>query len=322
MKKILNSLIILIIVIFLTIEVILNSSSVVDSARFSFNMWKDNIFPTLFPFFVISNLLINYGFVELVGELFKPIMSKLFKIKGESSFVFILSMLSGFPSNAKYTLELYNNNIIDDKEATKLLTFTHFPNPLFVIGTVALSFLGNKNYGFIILASIYISNILIGIMYRFYNPTNNTSKIDLKSAYKKMKERYKKNKTFGIILTKTLVDSINMLLLILGAISLFLILNKIIVNVFNLNDYFRAFTSSVLEMTGGLKYTSLLNIPINYKIILTSMILAFGGLSIHTQIYSIICETKIKFFPYFISRFIHVILSGLICFILLNIVNI
>lgn len=322
MKKILNSLIILIIVVFLTIEVILNSSSVIDSARFSFNMWKDNIFPTLFPFFVISNLLINYGFVEFIGEIFKPIMNKLFKMKGESSFVFILSMLSGFPSNAKYTLELYNNNIIDDKEATKLLTFTHFPNPLFVIGTVALTFLGNKFYGFIILASIYLSNIIIGIMYRFYHPTNDNSKINFKNAYYNMKKRYNSNKTFGVILTKTLIDSINMLLLILGTISLFLILNKIIVNVFGLNDYFRALTSSILEMTGGLKYTSILNIPIKLKIILTSMILAFGGLSIHTQIYSIICETKIKFLPYFISRFFHIILSGLLSLCLVSILKI
>ena len=319
MKKNLNSFIILVVVIFLTIEVILNSSSVIDSARFSFNMWKDNIFPSLFPFFVISNLLINYGFVEFISELFKPIMNKLFKMKGEASFVFILSLLSGFPSNAKYTLELYNNNIIDAKEATKLLTFTHFPNPLFVIGTVALSFLGNKKLGFIILASIYLSNIIIGIMYRYYHPTNNNSKVSFKNAYYNMRKRYKYNKTFGVILTKTLVDSINMLLLILGTISLFLILNKIIVNVFGLNDYFRALSSSILEMTGGLKYTSLLDISIKLKVVLTSMILAFGGLSIHTQIYSIICETDIKFLPYFLSRFVHVILSALLSLCLLTI---
>lgn len=322
MKKLINSLIILVVVIFLMIEVILNSSSVIDSARFAFTIWKDNIFPSLFPFFVVANLLINYGFVEFIGEVLKPIMNKLFKIKGEASFVFILSMLSGFPSNAKYTYELYNNKIINDKEATKLLTFTHFPNPLFVIGTVSLVFLGNKFYALIILSSIYIANIIIGIIYRNYYPSNDNSKINLKNAIKNMNKRYSSNSTFGIILTKTLVDSINMLLMILGTISLFLILNKLIVNIFSLNDYFRALTSSVLEMTGGLKYTSMLNIDDEVKVVFTTMILAFGGLSIHTQVYSIICETKIKFSAYFLSRFLHVIISSLISIILVFIFRI
>ncbi len=318
MKKYLNSFFILVITVFLTIEVIINSEAVIDSARFSFTIWKDNIFPTLFPFFVASNLLIKYGFVEFIGELCKPLMYKLFKVKGECSFVLILSLLSGFPSSAKYTKELYDNNIISANEASKLLTFTHFPNPLFVIGTVAATFLNNKIVAIFILLSIYLSNVIIGLLFRNYSVSeNNNSKISMKNAFNGMKNRYQKNKNFGTILTNTLVDSINLLLLILGTISLFLILNKIITNIFNLNDFNRAILSGVLEMTGGLKYFSLLNIPFNIKVIFTTMILAFGGLSVHTQVYSIIAETKIKYLPYFCSRIMHIVISGILIYIFL-----
>lgn len=317
MKKYLNSLIILIITVFLTIEVILNSSEVIDSARFSFTIWKDNIFPTLFPFFVASNLLIKYGFVELIGEFCKPLMNKVFKLKGECSFVLILSMLSGFPSSAKYTKELYQNGIINEKEATKLLTFTHFPNPLFVIGTVSLSFLNNKMIGIFILLSLYLSNFIIGLIFRNYYVSDTSSKVSLKKAFTEMKKRYKKNKSFGSILTETLVDSINLLLLILGTISLFLIINKLITTIFSLNDFNRALISGILEMTGGLKYFSMLNVSLGVKAIFSVMILAFGGLSVHTQIYSIIADTNIKYFPYLCSRLLQVILSGLIMYIFL-----
>jgi len=318
MKKYLNSFIILLITVFLTVEVILNSSEVIDSARFSFTIWKDNIFPTLFPFFVASNLLIKYGFVELIGEFCKPLMNKLFKFKGEGSFVLILSMLSGFPSSAKYTKELYDNGLISGKEASKLLTFTHFPNPLFVIGTVATTFLNNKLIGFLVLISLYLSNIIIGLIFRNYHSENITnSKVSLKNAISGMKERYKKNKNFGSILTSTLVDSINLLLLILGTISLFLIINKILTNIFGLNDFNRAILSGILEMTGGLKYFSLLNIPLNTKVLFTTMVLAFGGLSVHTQVYSIIAETKIKYLPYLIARLTQVVISGIIVYLLL-----
>ncbi|MBE6153139.1 MAG: hypothetical protein E7166_02775 [Firmicutes bacterium] len=316
MKKYLNSFLILLITVVLTIEVIINSDAVIDSARFSFTIWKDNIFPTLFPFFVASNLLIKYGFVELAGEFLKPLMYKLFKINGESSFVLILSMLSGFPSSAKYTKELFDNGLINDKEATKLLTFTHFPNPLFVIGTVSVIFLNKRIIGFFILISIYLSNIIIGIIFRNYHvSTCESSKISLKRAINNMKARYKKNKNFGIILTNTLVESINLLLLILGTISLFLIINKILTTTFNINDFNRAILSGVLEMTGGLKYFSLLNIPLGIKAIFSTMILAFGGLSVHTQVYSIIADTKIKYIPYLCARIIHVVLSGMFMYI-------
>ena len=318
MKKYLNSFIILLITVFLTVEVILNSEAVIDSARFSFTIWKDNIFPTLFPFFVASNLLIKYGFVELIGEFCKPLMNKLFRFKGEGSFVLILSMLSGFPSSAKYTKELYDNGIINSKEASKLLTFTHFPNPLFVIGTVAGTFLNNKLIGILVLVSLYSSNIIIGLIFRnYYQESISSTKVSLKNAINGMKERYKKNKNFGSILTNTLVDSINLLLLILGTISLFLIINKIFTNIFGLSDFNRALLSGTLEMTGGLKYFSLLNIPLNVKALFTTMILAFGGLSVHTQVYSIIAETKIKYLPYLMARLMQVVISGVIMYLLL-----
>lgn len=323
MKKNLNSFFILIVTVFLTVEVILNSEEVIDSARFSFTIWKDNIFPTLFPFFVASNLLIRYGFVEIIGEYLKPFMYKSFKIKGETAFVLILSMISGFPSSSKYTKELYDNGIINDKEASKLLTFTHFPNPLFVIGTVSVLFLNNKVLGYIILGSLYLSNIIIGIIFRnYYVSDSNNDKVSIKNAINKMKIRYNENDNFGSVLTKTLLESVNLLLLILGTISLFLIINKLITNLLNFNDLNRALFSGLLEMTGGLKYVSLLKISTNLKVLFTTMILAFGGLSVHTQIYSIIADTKIKYLPFLIARFLHVVLSGGIVYLFLQIFKI
>ena len=112
-------------------EILTSSSSIMETVGFSFVVWKNNIFPSLFPFFVLSEVLVNYGFIELVGELFKPIMNKIFKLKGVSAFVFIMSLVSGFPSNAKYVRELYLNGLINEHEGAKLLTFTHFSNPLF-----------------------------------------------------------------------------------------------------------------------------------------------------------------------------------------------
>ena len=61
-----------------------------------------NIFPALFIFFIISSILINYGFVNIITKLFGKLFYLLFGINSYSTYIFIMSMLSGLPSNAKY----------------------------------------------------------------------------------------------------------------------------------------------------------------------------------------------------------------------------
>ena len=150
---------------------------------YSFDIWKNNIIPALFPVFIISDLLINYGFVELISEVFKPLMYFLFRSSKSSSFVFIMSIISGIPSNAKYILDLYNKGLIDSYEGSKILMFTHFSNPLFILGTLSISFLNNKDVGFLILYVHYITNIIIGVLFRFYHPTKEEySKVNIKKV--------------------------------------------------------------------------------------------------------------------------------------------
>ena len=187
MKKIFINLVILLTVLIIGMEVLIESKSVLESVNFSFSIWKNNIFPSLFPFFVIGNILINLGFPSLIGELLKNIMYKLFKINGTGSFVIILSILSGFPSSAKYTKELLLKGEINDEEATKLLTFTHFSNPLFILGTLSIMFLNNKEIGLSILISHYIGNLFIGLLFRnYYISKKDTTKVSIKNALIKM----------------------------------------------------------------------------------------------------------------------------------------
>lgn len=197
MKKI-NNFIIIILLLFISSQVLFRSDLIIVSIDFSFNLWRNNIFPSLFPFFIISELLIQYDFVELISELFKPFMNKFFKCGKYSSFVFIMSILSGIPSNAKYINSLYKEKLINDKEATKILMFTHFSNPLFILGTLSISFLNNKEVGIIILFAHYLTNIIIGFIFRDYCKTNeNIEKISIRSAVNKCYLKYKNAKSFG-----------------------------------------------------------------------------------------------------------------------------
>ena len=309
MKKIVINLIYICLICIVCVEVLINSKVVLDSVRVSFSIWQNNIFPSLFPFFIIGNILISLGFPSILGELFKNITYKLFKINKNGAFIIILSMLSGFPSSAKYIKEIYLNGDINEKEATKLLTFTHFSNPLFILGTVSLVFLNDSKIGIPILISHYLGNLVIGLMVRnYYVSKKDDTKINIKNSL----ESINNSKSFGQIINNSISSGINTLLLILGTISVFLILISLINAIFNFSDLAKTFVSGIFEMTQGLKCLEGLSINTNIKGLIAVIILSFGGLSVHMQTLTIISDTKIKYFPYFISRIFHASISACI----------
>ncbi len=320
MKKIWSSIIIMSLFIFIGIQILTERAAILESVTFSFSIWKNNIFPSLFPFFVLSEILMNYGFIELCGELLKPIMVRLFKTNSSCAFIFVMSIISGFPSNAKYTKELLEQGIIDEQEGTKILMFTCFSNPLFILGTVSILFLNNKEVGLLILLCHYIGNIIIGILFRNFYPTKEKScSISFKKAISSMHQKRISNPSnFGQILTKALQNSISTLLLILGTVTTFLVITTIIDQNIQLNNYNQSILNGFVEMTQGLKYVSLLHIPLKLKSILTAMILSFGGLSVHMQVISIISTTKIKYFPFLVARVIHALLASFLVFFLFD----
>ena len=189
-------------------------------------------------------------------------------------------------------------NIINSKEASHMLMFTHFSNPLFILGTLAIFFLNNKKLGIIILLSHYLSNFIIGIIFRKFNTiSNNTSNEKEKTIH------------FGPVFVNAIKSSVDTLLLILGTLTCFLIISAIIINKFNLNSYNSLLIKSILEITMGLKELSLFNFSDLTKVVLSSCILSFGGLSVHMQVVSQLIDTDISYKYFFVGRVFQVVIS-------------
>lgn len=259
----------------------------------SSNIWLYNLVPSMLPFYVISDLLINYGLIDILAFLFKKIINKLFNVSENASFVIFFSMFTGFPSSAKYLKNLLDLNYISIEDANKIIRFTHFSNPLFIINVIGNTIIGNKKTGFLILLSHYLSNFIIGFLYR----KEQTQKITTK--------RIKNTKSFGSILTASFINSFDSLLIVLGSLITFKILTSIIFHYFESNFII----SSLLEITQGLFALKYLTLNIELKALIAVAMISFGGFCIHTQVYSILSETKISYKNYFFSRILHVIIA-------------
>lgn len=303
MKKITFFLLFLIIIFF----ILINSTEIMESIRLSFSLCINNIFPSLIPFMLLSSILINYNFINEISELLKKIMTKIFKVNKSCSFVFIMSIIGGTPGNAKYLYDLYENKMINDIDCQKCLNFCNFTNPIFIIGSVGYNFLGNKKIGLIILISHYISGIIIGIL-------RSKTKSNFIEKEKVLKDN---NKSFMKILTNSIYSTINTLLLILGIITTCLIITCSLNKILNINDNFK-FIYGLIEITQGLKHLSLSNFNLITKAIISSFLVSFSGLCIHMQVFSILDNKKIRYYPYLISRMLHGILSSFFTYVFIK----
>lgn len=301
MKKFIKLFIILLVIVF----ILINSLNIMESIRISFNICINNLFPSLIPFMLLSNILINYDFINDISDILKNLMKK-FKVNKNCSFIFIMSIISGTPSNAKYIKDLLDNNFININDAKKCLNFCHFTNPIFILGTIGYTFLHNKKLGLIILISHYLSSIIIGLFNK-----KDINNINLKNILKN------KNKNFISILKESITSTTSTLLLILGIITTCLIITTILDNILNLNINIK-FLYGLIEITQGLNYLSISNISITLKTIIASFLISFGGLCIHAQTFSILDNKKIRYIPYLTSRMIHGILSSIITYFIIN----
>lgn len=296
-RKIANFTVIIISIIFIFF-LITKNNIVLESVSFSISIWKDNLFPTLFPFFIVSNILIEYNFTDIIGSILTKPMKKIYKLPGITSYVLINSLFSGFPSGAKYTSLLVKEKKISLKDAERLLTFTHYSNPLFIISFIGGIIL-NKKLGFIILISHIIGGLLVGILFSFKE----------KESFIEIKTNKKDNVPIGKALSNSIYDSLNTMFLLLGIVTIFTLITAFISNTFNLNIYVKTILAGLLEITQGIKNIELLDLSLFFKTVLITLFISFGGLSIHMQVLSIISEYNIKYKSFFIARIMHSIIA-------------
>lgn len=274
-------------ILFIFINLILNTQILIDSTNNSIIIFKNHLLPTIFPIFIISDLLINYNFNIYINKIFYKLFYKLFKLNKSCCFIFVLGIITGYSNTFNIMLNLYNKNYINDKMINKMLLFTNFINPIYLIAI--LSYILSFKLAIIILLISIISNIVIGILYRNYNVENNIKDI-----------KYKNTNLF-ICLSNSIKKNINNLITILG-INIFI---SIISNTIFKNNLISIFFKGLLDFTNGLSIIN--NLPFNIKIIFSIIFISFGGINAHLQCINLL--PNINYYKYLKARILQIIIS-------------
>ncbi|WP_253957914.1 sporulation integral membrane protein YlbJ [Metabacillus halosaccharovorans] len=325
----------------LTIAIILNPKESLDASLRGLTIWWEVVFPSLLPFFIVSELLIGFGVVRFIGVLLEPLMRPVFRVPGVGGFVWAMGMASGNPAGAKLTARMRQEKQLTKIQAERLVSFTSSSNPLFIFGAVAVGFFDKPSLGILLAAAHYLGNLCVGLTMRFYGKSDDTFINGKKRLFPSPSQAFKElhstriNETrpLGKMLGDAVISSIQTLLMIGGFIILFSVFNKILaiihvtqligvvfsgaLSLFHIaSDLSVPLITGIFEITLGNQLVSETNASLLEKVMIASFILAFGGLSIQAQVASILADTDIRFKPFFIARILQGIYSSIIAFLL------
>ncbi len=320
-----------------TFSLLLFSKSNLPAVKSGLALWANSVIPSIFPFFVATELLMHTNIITQLGNILNRYMKPLFNIRGEGAFAFIMGIISGYPVGAKIATSFRKNNTCTKEECERLLSFTNNSGPLFIIGTVGLSMYKNTSIGILLFITHILACISVGIIFRFWKRNEKSSashqNINPSSASKE-------NITFsnlGSILSESIMSSISTILLIGGFVVIFSsvisilkasgILNMLalliapIFDTLNIDFSFAApLISGFLEITNGIN--SISNIAckkISINIIFTAFLLGFGGISVLLQVLSITSKTDLSIKPYLYGKLLHGILAAFYTYIFINV---
>lgn len=301
---------------------------VLNSAGGGLALWWAFVLPALLPFFILSELLMATGFVHFLGVLLESFMRPVFRLPGKAAFVVAMGYTSGFPMGAVLTARLRQTGELTRVEGERLLAFTNNPSPGFMFGAVASGMLGKPELGIILSSSIYLANLLVGFLFRFYrvtpSPRHSTLSPSFKRAWQEMKNaQANDNRALGQILSDAIKQSITTVLMVAGFMAFFSVILRLL-NIWHVTAFLatlvhsvikviplptlQAFFNGLFEMTLGCQGTIQAVSELNHQVALLVLLMGWSGLSVFAQVAGFISETDLRFSPFVVAR----ILQGVI----------
>lgn len=319
-----------------TISILIFSNSNLTAVKSGISLWATSVVPSLFPFFVATELLMHTNVIYLIGNLLNRFMKPLFNVRGEGAFAFIMGIISGYPIGAKIATNFRKENICTKEECERLLSFTNNSGPLFIIGSVGILLYRNTMIGLLLFITHLLASLSVGFVFRFWKKDSSDNNILSSNAYMHQKNRATFS-NLGEILSESIVSSIKSILVIGGFVVIF----SSIISILNASgithiielllspffDWIHIDTSFIgpiftgfFEITNGISTIS--NIAckkLSINIIITAFLLGFGGVSVLLQVLSITSKSDLSIKPYIYGKVLQGILASLYVYFFMNI---
>ncbi len=282
--------------VFLIVCILTNSQLSLAYALMGLQLWFENMIPALFPFMILSGIMIRMNLTGIFSKILYPVIRPLYHVSPNACYAMIIGFLCGFPMGAKTISDLVKREMLSPREAEYLLAFCNNIGPVYFCSFVLP--LLNRQLVLPYVLGMYGLPLLYGIVLRY------TLYKDIFSAEKKAVNATSVSPLPEKKLLNEVDDAINSsiqsILSLGGYMILFNLLNLIPHIILGKTPLFWA---PLFEITGGLKLCQG-QFPL-YSLIL----LSFGGFSCMAQTYNCIQGTNLSILKYMGHKLILTLLT-------------
>lgn len=276
-------------------------------------LWFQIVLPTLFPFIIITNLLVRTNTMYYFSRVLAPILGPLFHTSPYGSFAVLTGFLCGYPMGAKTTADLVNSNKITKKEGAYLLSFCNNTSPMFIMNYVILKNLKREDLLFPSMLILFLSPVLCSFLFRrhYMNHSPHKNSSTTYSTAPRMHFDFQ-------VLDITIMNGFETITKVGGYIILFSVLVTLAEELPFHSDIWTLLILPSLEVTTGIPMITAGHLAFPMTFILVLALTSFGGMCSIAQTQCMIQETGLKIVPYITEKLITAIVTSFLALIYLQ----
>ena len=296
-----------------TLALMLYPQPSMEAAKSGLALCYNVIIPSLFPFFVLSSLVVELGLAGYLGRLLEGLMRPLFHVSGACASAFALGFIGGYPVGAKTAISLYENGMCTKTEAERLLAFCNNSGPAFILGVVGAGVFASSRVGVLLYLAHAAASICIGILFRFYKAGPTARREERQSRPQFHAQR------FTTAFTGSIKNSVVIQLLLRTGFlpGLAQVLGTVLAPVGLTPEWAQRLLTGALEISSGV-WTLSGDGTLSGKLILAAFMLGWAGISVHCQVLSFIGGSGLSVGTYLVGKLLHGGLSALFIAVLVR----
>ena len=276
-----------------------------DGVREGLSLAGTQALPALFPFFVISGLLVRCDTARLSPLLVKP-LRRLYGLPPEAAPALVLGLIGGYPVGAATACALLSEGALSREAAERVNRFCNCASPGFCIGLVGLGVFGSARAGAMLYGIHILSALLVGLCFE-RSPLPVTGRRSQPAGHD----------SFASVFCASVQQAASTALTVTAFLTMFSILLRLLSPVFaflpngNVLD-------GMIELTNGLDELALLPLPRRARLTLASFLLGFGGLAVQFQVRALAEAHDLPVRGLFAAKLLHGTLAAVLTAVLFS----
>lgn len=303
-----------------TLALILWPEQAMEAMRDGIALCGNVILPSLFPFFVLSSLVVELGMSQYLGRLLEPVMAPLFRVNGNCATALALGFVGGYPVGARTAIQIYENGQCSRTEAERMLAFCNNSGPAFILGVVGAGVFGSGTVGLLLYLTHLLASLLVGMLFRFYKPQEG-------SQTRRSRGPQFQAASFPKAFTQSIVGAMQSTLNICAFILFFTVFLRILAHAGILKllgsllsallaplgmdqTWAERLLTGLVEVSSGV--SSLTDGAMSGRLSMAAFMLGWAGVSVHCQVLAFLGDSGLSVRTYVAGKLLHGALSALL----------